>query len=140
MKYWLSKDSGSVRATVFGYRAPVSDSEAVQLLNNAWGTSESRSMEQFEIIDITAEEVLRKRWDGFIHSHHYDVKDNYFSSSLACNPRRTSESYFSHYKPLTPKEAFRRNNPIPQDFRTLDELWYWHKVLIEAELRKKNER
>jgi hypothetical protein len=136
VKYWLSKDSGTVRATIFGYGAPVSDVEAVSLLNEAWGTPEQRAMEQFEVIDITPEGVLRERWNNFIHTHHYDITNNYFGSSLALNPRRTSESYFSHYTPMTPKEAFRKNNPIPQDFNTLDELWNWHKPLIQAEEAK----
>lgn len=139
IKYWLSKENSTVRATIFGYGAPVSDVEAVSLLNDAWGTPDDRAMEQFEIIDIVPEDELRNRWKGFIHSHHYDVADSYFGSSLANNPRRTSESYFSHYQPMTPKEAFRNNNPIPQDFNTLEELWNWHKPLIEAEERKEEE-
>jgi len=135
-KYCLSKQNRSVRATVFGYGAPVSEVEAVSLLSNAWGTPDDRDMEQFEIIDIVPEGELRNRWNGFIHSHHYDVVDDYFSSSLALNPRRTCESYFSHTHPFTPEEAFRYNNPIPRDFRTFDELWDWHQVLIEAERRE----
>lgn len=138
IKYWLSKDSGTVRTSIFGYGAPVSDVEAVSLLNGAWGTPDERAMEQFEVIDITPEDVLRDRWDSFIHTHHYDITDNYFGSSLAHNPRRTSESYFSHYQPMTPSEAFRKSNPVPQDFNTLDELWEWHRPLIEAEERKKS--
>jgi len=134
VKYWLSKDSGTVRASIFGYGAPVSDVEAISLLNGAWGTPDERAMEQFEVIDITPEDVLRDRWNGFIHTHHYDITDNYFGSSLAYNPRRTSESYFSHYQPMTPSEAFRKSNPVPQDFNTLEELWDWHRPLIKAEL------
>ena len=134
VRFWMSKSSRTVRATIFGYGAPDSDVEAVTLLNNAWGTPEEREMEQFEIIDITPEEQLRDRWSGFILSHHYNVASNYFESSLALNPRRTSESYYSHYQPLTPSEAFRQNNPIPQNFKTLQELWDWHKPLIDAEL------
>lgn len=57
----MTKESGTVRATIFGYGAPVSDVEAVTLLNKAWGMPDDRVMEQFEIIDITPEEVLRKR-------------------------------------------------------------------------------
>ena len=133
LKWWLSKKSGTVRVTIFGYGAPVSDVEAVSLLNNAWGTPDERNMEQFEVIDITCEDELRDRWDNFIHSHHYDVTNSYFGSSLANNPRRTSESYFSHYMPRTPSEAFRSNNPIPQNFQTLEALWEWHESLIQAE-------
>lgn len=126
-------DKSNVRVTIFGYGAPASDVEAVRLLNDAWGTPENRAMEQFEIIDVVSEEQLRARWKGFIHSHHYDVSDSYFKSSLALNPRRTSESYFSHIRPLTIEEAFRNNNPVPGDFKSLQELWDWHKPLIDAE-------
>jgi hypothetical protein len=139
LKYWLTKESGTVRATIFGYGAPTSDIEAVSLLNNAWGTTEDRAMEQFEVIDKTSEDILIKRWGSFIHTHHYDIADNYFDSVLAYNPRRTSESYFSHYLPRSPKQAFRSNNPIPQNFKTLNELWEWHKPLIEAEEKKEIE-
>lgn len=141
LKAWMSKNSSTVRATVFGYGAPVSDVEAVSILNDSWGTSDERNMEQFEIIDITNEDELRSRWDGFIHSHHYNVTDNYFESSLAYNPRRTSESYFCQFLFIDENEAFRDSNPVPQDFKTLNELWDWHKPLIDAEVeaQKKNE-
>ncbi len=140
IKYYLSKEYKAVRVSIFGYGAPVSDVEAVSLLNNAWGAPDKRAMEQFEIIDISPEEELRARWDNFIHSHHYDIVNDYFNSSLALNPRRTSESYFSHYLPMTPSEAFRNNNPIPKNFKTLKELWEWHKPLIEAEIKKENSK
>jgi hypothetical protein len=132
-KYWLSKEYDAKRVTIFGYGAPVSDVEAVKLLNDAYGTPLERNMEQFEIIDISPVDELRKRWSGFIHSGHDDIADSYFGSSLAYNPRRTSESFFSHMLPRTIGEAFRESNPIPQDFKTLEELWDWHLPLIEAE-------
>jgi hypothetical protein len=136
LKVMLHKGSRSVRATIFGYGAPTSDVEAVNLLSEAWGTPDERPMEQFEVIDVLPKEELRERWAGFIHSHHYDVSDSYFGSSLAANPRRTCESYFNHYQPLTIDEAFRNNNPVPQEFHTLEELWEWHQPLIDAELRE----
>ncbi|MFX1707177.1 hypothetical protein PV783_24630 [Chitinophaga sp. CC14] len=132
LKYWLNHDR-TVRVSVFGYGAPVSDVEAVKLLNDAWGTPDRRNMEQFEIIDVSPEDTLRERWNGFIHSHHYDTTNNYFNSSLAKNPRRSCESYHSHNLPMTIDEAFRNNNPVPQNFTTLEELWAWHGPLIAAE-------
>jgi hypothetical protein len=90
-------------------------------------------MEQFEIIDIRPEETVRDSWDNFINSHHYDYGTSYFESILAHNPRRTIESYFQHYLPMTPAEAFSRNNPVPNNFKTLEELWEWHKPLVDAE-------
>lgn len=132
LKYWLNSDS-TKRVTIFGYGAPKSDYEAIKILNDSWGTKDDRNMEQFEIIDIRKEEEVRNNWDNFIHSHHYDYSDTYFKSSLAYNPRRTSESFFQHYLPMTPSEAFSENNPIPHDIQTLEELWKWHYPLIEAE-------
>ncbi|MGY4385156.1 hypothetical protein ACVWYN_002192 [Pedobacter sp. UYP24] len=140
LKYTLPKDNRSIRMTVFGYGAPPSDSEAMKLLNDAWGSPDERVMEQFEIIDIVAEIELRKRWSGFINSHHYDISNSYFGSSLAANPRRTCESYFNHYQALTIDEAFRSNNPVPQNFQTLEELWAWHQPLIDAELRASGDK
>lgn len=132
LKYWLNSDT-TKRVTIFGYGAPKSDLEAVGMLNNAWGTRDKRNMEQFEIIDIRDEETVRQNWDNFIHSHHYDYSTDYFKSSIAYNPRGTSESYFQHYLPNSPSEGFSENNPIPNNFKTLDELWEWHRPLIEAE-------
>ncbi|WP_142529973.1 hypothetical protein [Pedobacter westerhofensis] len=139
VKYWMGKDGSTKRVTVFGYGAPTSDVEAVSLLNTAWGTPEDRVMEQFEVIDLVDEETLKERWSGFIHTHHYDISDSYFKSSLASNPRRTSESYFSHIQALTIEEAFRVNNPVPNDFTSLEQLWDWHRPLIEAEAAKDQE-
>lgn len=133
IKFWLSKESGTVRISIFGYGAPQTDIEAIKMLNTAWGTSVERNMEQVEIIDIQEPNALRERWDSFINSNHYDIVDDYFKSSLALNPRRTSESYFSHYLPQTISQAFRSNNAVPPDFENLDDLWNWHKPLLEAE-------
>lgn len=138
LKYWLDSDSTKL-VTVFGYGAPKSDVEAVKLMNKAWGTGEKRNMEQFEIIDIRDEDTVHKSWNSFIHSHHYDYETNYFESSMAYNPRRTSESYFQHIVPMSPDEAFSESNPVPNNFKTLEELWAWHQPLIDAENAKKAE-
>jgi hypothetical protein len=121
--------------TVFGYGAPQSDIEAMKLLNKFWGTGDERVMEQFEMIDIRSEKKVKASWDGFINSHHYDFATSYFESSLANNPRRTFESYHQHIYPFTPDEALSASNPIPNNILTLEELWAWHRPLIEAEER-----
>jgi len=132
VRAWLNSDS-TKRVTTFGYGAPATDIEAIRLLNEAWGSSDDRNIEQFEIIDIRSEEEIRTQWDAFIHSHHYDYATDYFASSLAANPRRTCESYFQHIEPLTPDEAFSASNPVPNNFKTMQELWDWHQELVEAE-------
>jgi len=92
-----------------------------------------REKEQIEVIDRKSEEVIFESWQDFTFQGHTDYTNDYFGSILAYNPRRTSESYFSHHSPMTPAEAFRKSNPVPKDLKTLQELWDWHKPLIEAE-------
>jgi hypothetical protein len=132
LKHFISSDT-TKRLTIFGYGAPVSDVEAVKLLNSAWGSSDQRNMEQVEIIDVRNEDDIRETWKGFIHSHHYDYVNDYFNSSLALNPRRTSEAYFQHITPMSPGEMFSADNPVPKTFKTLKELQDWHLELIKAE-------
>jgi len=126
-----SKDTW--RFTVFGYGAPETDVQAMSLLNDAWGMGADRNMEQVEMINIEDEDRCKRKWNGFIHSHHYDYGTSYFDSVLAHYPRRTCESYQHHYIPLSASEAFQESNPIPPDIKTLEELWEWHQPLIDAE-------
>jgi len=121
------------RVTVFGYSAPKSDVEAIDLLSNAWGNVEDRAMEEFELIDIRSEDEVRNAWDRFIHTHHYHYCNDYFKSSLALHPRRTVESYHHWAMPLTPNEMFQEGNKVPDNFQTLEEMWEWHLPLLEAE-------
>lgn len=119
--------------TIFGYGAPSTDLEAIQALNKAWGTGNERNMEQIEIVDIRPEAKLVETWKKFINTHHYHCPTDYFKSSVAYNPRRTFESYFQHINPMKFAESFSASNPVPMDFKTLEELWDWHKNLVEAE-------
>jgi hypothetical protein len=135
VKDWLhSRDTRLV--TIFGYGAPTTDVEAMNLLNEAWGTPDDRDMEQFEVIDIKSEKEIRHTWKNFIHSHHYDYATDYFRSSLALNPRRTSESYFQHIEPMSPAEAFSASNPVPPDLKNWKEFYEWHEPLLRAEREK----
>jgi hypothetical protein len=121
------------RVTVFGYRAPESDVEAISLLQKAWGTPDERAMEEFELIDIREEQEVKKSWNGFIHSHHYDYSTSFFDSSIAWHPRRSVESYRHWSMPFTPDDAFQDGDLVPDNFQTLDEMWEWYKPLVAAE-------
>jgi hypothetical protein len=121
------------RFTVFGYRAPQSDIEAIKIMQNAWGTPDDRAMEQFELIDIRKEEDVKASWEKFIHGDHYYYHTNFFKSSIARHPRRSVESYHHWSMPMTPSEAFQDGNPVPQNFKSLEEMWDWYKPLIHAE-------
>jgi hypothetical protein len=133
LKVWLE---GAKRFSIFGYGAPVTDVEAVDLMSSAWGKPGERNMEQIEIIDIEPKETLADRWGRFIHTHHYECFNNYFQSSLASFPRRTGERFMHQFVPVTPGEVFQEPNPVPQRFGTLEALWKWHKPLLDAENRK----
>lgn len=128
------------QVTVFGYRAPESDIEAITLLQKAWGTPDDRAMEQFELIDIRDEQEVKKSWEGFIHSHHYFYSDTFFESSIANHPRRTIESYRHWSQPMQYSDNFQDGNKVPHNFDSLDEMYAWYKPLIkvEEEFIKKN--
>jgi len=84
------------RLTVFGYSAPKSDKAAVEMLKKAWGAVADRNLEEIEIIDIRSEEEVAESWNGFIHTHHYSVLNNFFDSALGKFPRRTCELLFDN--------------------------------------------
>lgn len=115
--------------TVFGYGAPKSDVEAIRLLQEAWGDWHKREFEQFEIIDIRPSADVVASWDGFIHTHHYEVHREFKESWIAKHPRRTGEAWWNQYL----MAAFIDNNRIP-DVASLTELEAWFGPLIEAEL------
>jgi DNA-binding protein Fis len=80
--------------TIFGYSAPKTDVEAIALMKEAWGTVEKRNLEDIEFIDICDEDAIIASWQEFIHSHHYQVHRDFFSSSLGRHPRRTTVEIF----------------------------------------------
>ena len=80
--------------TIFGYSAPKTDQQAIQLFQDAWGENETRNLEDIEIIDLKTENELCATWDSFIHTHHYTCINNFFCSSIAKFPRRSTEALF----------------------------------------------
>ena len=100
--------------TVFGYSAPVTDVEAISLLKESWGKIDDRNLEDFEFIDIRSEDELVDSWSEFIHSHHYTVVNDFFDSSLARYPRRTTVELFDRtmncvWSESDPTFSFREN-------------------------------
>ncbi|MDX6574524.1 MAG: hypothetical protein QOE96_477 [Blastocatellia bacterium] len=117
--------------TVFGYSAPKSDVSAIKLMKDAWGDVYARNMEQTEIIDIRSEDDLCSTWEPFIHTHHYEVHENFYDSWIANHPRRTGEAYWNQYW----EANFIENNPIPKE-ADFPELWAWFARLREVEERE----
>lgn len=117
--------------TIFGYSAPRTDVEAVALLQGGWGDPEQRQMEQTELINRPGSDhdALREIWAPFIHSHHYEIHDDFFDSWLARHPRRSGEAYWNQYI----EAGFIDDNPVPQGLGSIDELVTWFTPLFEAE-------
>lgn len=117
--------------TVFGYSAPVTDVEAVELLRSGWGEREKRMLEQTEVVNRPGSDhdELRKTWDPFIHTHHYEIHDSFYDSWIANHPRRTGEAFWHQY--LDAK--FITDNPVPPNSDSLDELVAWFSDLRAAE-------
>ena len=96
-EFWAKVGNFLKRAylvTVFGYSAPKTDVEAISLLSEAWGDLEKRRLEDFEFIDLKNEDDLVRTWKKFVHTHHYTVCRDFFESSIARSPRRTTEELF----------------------------------------------
>ncbi len=119
--------------TIFGYRAPQSDVEAMEIMKKAWGQVEKRDMEQVEVIVRSKrdEDKIRNTWKDFIHTHHYDILDDFYDSWIANHPRRTGEAYINQYI----EAKFINKNPIPKDFSYM-ELWNWLKPLAVVEEKR----
>lgn len=116
--------------TIFGYGAPKSDVEAITLMQSAWRVNDTWDINQIEIIDKKSEEELRNTWANFIHTHHYNVTNDFYKSSIGLFPRRTCEAEWNYSMPE--KLAYYPNNPFPKNLR-FKELFEWYKPLIEAE-------
>lgn len=117
--------------TVFGYSAPKTDAEAIALMKDAWGAVDERELEDFEFIDIREEDELIASWQDFVHSHHYQVHQDFFASSLAQHPRRTTVELFDRTMDCMFTEALRKFVP--------DMSWEQVSVLVH-ELVREEER
>ena len=51
--------------TIFGYSAPKSDVDAVNLMKKAWGNIEDRPLEEVSVIDIVDEATMLNTWKDF---------------------------------------------------------------------------
>jgi len=92
--------------TIFGYRAPDSDKDAVELLRAAWTAESDRTVEHIEIIDTASESLLHDRWAPFTPTYHYRAKKTFEESRIACWPRRSCDSLFYPMTQGVPCEAF----------------------------------
>jgi hypothetical protein len=95
--------------TIFGYGAPASDKDAVELLRSAWLARSDRTFEHIEIIDTAQQSCLFDRWSAFTPTQHYQITITFEESRLARWPRRACESLYYPMSQGTPCEDF----PLP---------------------------
>lgn len=122
---------GCLMFTAYGYSAPTTDKEAIELLKDGWGNTEDRDMEQTGVINRPGadKDALRETWNPFIHPHHYEILESFYDSFITKHPRRSIEAYWNQYW----EAKFISNNPVPRNFTSFDELAAWYKPLVEAE-------
>jgi len=113
--------------TIFGYGAPTTDKEAVDIMDSAWDKA-NRFAERTEIIDKKDKEVLWKQWDRFILRTYIDCTKDFYQSRLANYPRRTCEALLDQ----TAYGLWVEENPFPLNAE-FEKLLSWIKPLVEAE-------
>lgn len=114
--------------TVYGYSAPESDIEAVDLIQKSWHDNPGFKYRETEIIDIKSETSLQKTWSRLWFSHHFQLKNDFFKSLVACHPRRSCEAIYAS----TIETLWSDGNAIPERL-SFDEIYRWLEPLIEAE-------
>ncbi|MCC7477086.1 hypothetical protein IT575_01395 [bacterium] len=103
--------------TIFGYSAPSTDIEAMELMKEAWGPVEEREFEETEIVDILPEDALYEKWSQFIMENHWRPASQFRDSILGRHPRRSCEAIYSQ----TMEVEWLVDHPLP-DGLTLSEL------------------
>jgi len=116
--------------TIFGYRAPETDVEAIELMKQARGdpNSKERDLDQIEIIDIRDEGELYRNWEPFTCRDHCSLPRDFYQSLAALHPRRSCEDFWEAITNLNLQEE--RPMPRGADWAELDA---WLAPLLEQE-------
>lgn len=123
---WALKDAFMI--TIFGYGGPKTDTEAISAMKEAWGDVEQRYMEQTAFITLQTDEEITEYWDQFIHTHHYEIQNDFYESWIAKHPRRTGEAHLNQFYDA----KFIDDNPIPKNL-DFPKLWEWYGQFRPAE-------
>lgn len=124
----LSKAAG---ITVYGYGAPVTDTEAVELMMTANSISQMKDIAPFTIINLAEnEKEQREKWEEF-----YDVRmmlycNNFEETMLWNNPRVSLETLFDailQQQPRSTEKPFKK-------FKTLRELQDFVQTITEFDM------
>jgi hypothetical protein len=114
--------------TIFGYGAPATDTDAVDLMSRVWTNNPRFELGQVSIVDIKSKEELERTWEPFFCRSHYGIHKELSTSWILRHPRRSREALVM----ATLQNAPWQDNPFP-DLKTLSELHSWIAPLIAEE-------
>ena len=115
--------------TIFGYRAPLTDVAARELMLGVWMRNRTRMLAQVEIIDVEERSVLEKRWNDFFVGNHYGIAASAHSSWMFQYPRRSCDALAM----ATLQNDPLRDNRMPQ-IDDLQHLRAWIQPLVDNEV------
>jgi hypothetical protein len=125
LKWFLQR---AYMLTIFGYGAPSTDVEAVELMSHAWQENPRFDLGQVNIVDIRPEKQLEKTWEPFFCRNHYGIHKSFTTTWLRRHPRRSCEALAFATLEMAPW----RNNLLPR-FKCLSKLHKWIEPLIVEE-------
>lgn len=116
--------------TIFGYGAPVSDIDAINLMLRIWKNNSTLELAEIDIIDIRSKQELENTWSKFVVRQHFGIWNDFFDSYQARYPRRSCDALAAATLMLSPF----RVNEFPK-VKTIDQLHRWIEPLLEDEIR-----
>lgn len=102
--------------TIFGYGAPTTDVDAVNLLKDAWLSRSKRQFEHVQLINVDDRNALYERWKDFTPTGHLDVVGAFHDCRVAQWPRRSVQALQYPMSTGLPAEQF----PIPMTSNLAD--------------------
>jgi hypothetical protein len=114
--------------TIFGYGAPATDVEAVNLMLAGRGENPTFELAQVNIVDIKPEEELKKTWERFLCRTHYGTRTDLWTTWLLRHPRRSCEALAM----ATLQNDPWRDNPFPK-LKSLPHAHAWIAPLVGEE-------
>lgn len=82
--------------TFFGYSAPVSDTAAKNMMNEAFRQDPLRNIVEFQLINTADETELRNSYGDFnIKPNHMSIVSSFYDSYIARYPRRSADNLYN---------------------------------------------
>jgi hypothetical protein len=126
LKWFLSR---AYMLTVFGYGAPSTDVEAVELMSDTWKGNPRFELGQVNIVDIRPQKHLEKTWAPFFCRNHYATMKTFRNTWQLRYARRSCEALAFATLQMAPWKT----NRLPK-FKSLEKLYKWIAPLIAEEV------